>query len=54
MTSLETDLRPMRTVISTLRRKLGDAAGNPAYIFTQPCVGFRKARADEPEEPCPG
>ena len=28
------DFRPMRTAISTIRRKLGDDAENPAYIFT--------------------
>ena len=27
------DLRPMRTVISSIRHKLGDEAGNPKYIF---------------------
>lgn len=40
------DLRPMRTVISTLRRRLGDDANNPSYIFTEPRVGYRMARAD--------
>ena len=40
------DLRPMRTVISTLRRRLGDDADNPIYIFTEPRVGYRMARAD--------
>ena len=45
------DLRPMRTVISSLRRKLGDAADNPAYIFTEPRAGYRLARAGEGQEP---
>ncbi len=40
------DLRPMRTAISTLRRRLGDAANNPTYIFTEPRVGYRMARGD--------
>ena len=40
------DLRPMRTVISSLRRRLGDDADNPIYIFTEPRVGYRMARAD--------
>ena len=40
------DLRPMRTAISTLRRRLGDDADNPTYIFTEPRVGYRMARAD--------
>ncbi len=35
------DVRPMRTIVSKLRRKLGDAADNPTYIFTEPRVGFR-------------
>ena len=39
----EGDVRPMRTVISSLRRKLGDDADNPAYIFTEPRVGYRLA-----------
>ena len=38
------DVRPMRTVVSTLRRKLGDAADNPTYIFTEPRVGYRMPR----------
>ena len=43
------DLRPMRTVISTLRRRLGDDADNPIYIFTEPRVGYRMASADARE-----
>ena len=43
------DLRPMRTVISTLRRRLGDDADNPIYIFTEPRVGYRMAGIDAPE-----
>ena len=35
------DVRPMRTIVSKLRRKLGDDADNPAYIFTEPRVGYR-------------
>ena len=38
------DVRPMRTVISNLRRKLGDSADNPTYIFTVPRVGYRMAK----------
>ncbi len=37
------DLRPMRTVVRTLRQKLGDDAGNPKYIFTEPRVGYLMA-----------
>ena len=35
------DVRRMRTMVSKLRRKLGDDADNPTYIFTEPRVGFR-------------
>ena len=47
----DADLRPMRTVISSLRRKLGDDADNPAYIFTELRAGYRLARAGEGQEP---
>ena len=29
-----------------LRRKLGDDAGNPAYIPTEPRVGYRMAKGE--------
>ncbi len=35
------DLRPMRTVISSLRRKLGDNATNPTHIHTEHRTGYR-------------
>ena len=35
------DVRPMRTIVNKLRRKLGDAADNPTYIFTESRVGYR-------------
>ena len=35
------DLRPMRTVISNLRRKMGDDKGKPSYIITEPRIGYR-------------
>ena len=35
------DVRPIRTVISTLRRQLRDDAENPTYIFTEARVGYR-------------
>ena len=35
------DIRPMRTIVSKLRRKLGDDADNPTYLFTEPRVGYR-------------
>ena len=42
----DADLRPMRTVISSLRRKLGDVAENPTYIFTELRVGYRMPRGE--------
>ena len=46
------DLRPMRTIVSKLRRKLNDDADNPTYIFTEPRVGYWMPRGDAPgEEP---
>ena len=46
------DVRPMRTIVSNLRRKLGDDADNPAYIFTEPRVGYRMPKGEKqgPEE----
>ena len=38
------NVQPMRTIVSKLRRKLGDDSGNPTYIFTEPRVGFRMPR----------
>ena len=40
------DAGPARTVVKNLRRKLGDAANNPAYIFTEPRVGYKMPRAE--------
>ena len=40
------DLRPMRTIVSSIRRKLGDDADNPTYIFTEPRIGYRMARSE--------
>ena len=47
------DLRPMRTVISTLRRNMGDDADNPTYIFTEPRVGYRMPKGAESREKTP-
>ena len=44
----DSDLRPMRTIVSKLRRKLGDDADNPTYIFTEPRIGYRMARGQTP------
>ena len=43
------DVRPMRTMVSKLRRKLGDNADNPTYIFTEPRVGYRMPKGESPE-----
>ena len=42
------DVRPMRTIVSKLRRKLGEDAENPRYLFTEPRVGFRMPRGEKP------
>ena len=40
----------VRNVVKRLRRKLRDDADNPAYIFTEPRVGYRMAKAETPGE----
>ena len=40
------DLRPIRTIVSKLRSKLGDDSGSPTYIFTEPRAGFLMPKAD--------
>ena len=40
---------PVRNIIKRLRGKLGDEAGNPAYIFNEPRVGYRMPEAETPE-----
>ena len=42
----DADVRPMRTAVSSLRRKLGDDAENPTYIFTELRVGYRMPRGE--------
>ena len=44
------DLRPMRTIVNKLRRKLGDGGRNPTYIFTEPRVGYRMPAGDTEEQ----
>ena len=39
------DTRPLRAFIKKLRRKLGDDAKEPRYIFTEPRVGYRMAES---------
>ena len=41
------DLRPMRSAVTSLRRKLGDDADNPAYLFTEPRVGYRMENGEK-------
>ena len=42
----DADIRPMRTAISSLRRKLDDDAENPTYIFTELRVGYRMPKGE--------
>ena len=36
----------VRTFVKNLRRKLGDDANDPSYIFTEPSVGYRMHRGE--------
>ena len=40
----------LRTVVRRLRRKLGDAADSPRYIFTESRVGYRMPKREKREE----
>ena len=42
----DADLRPMRSVLRRLRRKLGDDAEDPTYIFTERRVGYRMPKGE--------
>ena len=42
----DADVRPMRTDISSLRRKLGDNAENTAHVFTELRVGYRMSKGE--------
>ena len=42
------DVRLIRALVRRLRRKLGDDAGRPTYIFSEPRVGYRMPRPREP------
>ena len=35
------DMRPVRTLVKRLRRKLDEDAANPTYLFAEPRVGYR-------------
>ena len=41
--------RLLRDVVKRLRRKLGDNADNPAYIFTEPRIGYLMPKGESPE-----
>ena len=42
------DRGSVRTYVKRLRRKLGEDAGNPKYIFAEPRVGYRMPKGGEP------
>ena len=50
----DADVRPIRTVISTLRRVLADDADSPTYIFTEPRVGYRMPKSETRAEDAAG
>ena len=39
---------PVRTIVKSLRGKLGDDAENPTYIFNEPRIGYRLGEGREP------
>ena len=49
----DADLRPMRTAINSLRRRLGDNAKEPTYIFTELRVGYRMPKGQTPGDGAP-
>ena len=40
----------MRAIVNRLRRKLGDDADDPAYIFTKRRVGYRMPKGETADE----
>ncbi len=46
----DANVRPMHTMVSKLRRKLGDDPRDPTYIFTEPRVGFRMPQGETREQ----
>ena len=42
---------PVRAIVKRLRRKLGDAADDPAYIFTKRRAGYWMEQAESPDTP---
>ena len=45
------DARLVRTYVKELRRKLGDDAARPTYIFTEPGVGYRMPKPSNCQRP---
>ena len=43
------DTGPVRNIVKRLRRKLGEDASNPAFIFAVPRVGYRMEKGEEQE-----
>ena len=43
------DLRPMRAVVVRLRRRLGDDADHPTYVFNEPRLGYWVPRGETEE-----
>ena len=43
------DSGPVRNIVKRLRRKLGEDASNPAFIFAVPRVGYRMEKGEEQE-----
>ena len=41
------DLRPLRSTVKSIRRKLGDDARTPSYLFNETRVGYRLGRVEE-------
>ena len=50
----DADVRPMRTAISSLRRKLGDNPDYPACTFTESRVGYRMPNGETKEQETEG
>ena len=42
-------MAPMRTVMTTLRWRLGDDAGDPTFIFAEPRIGYRMPKGEKQE-----
>ena len=45
------DSGPVRNIVKRLRRKLGDDASNPDYIFAEPRFGYRMPEGEEEAKP---